>query len=646
MSGALLQIVAHGHEDVLVYEDDNPHRPFRQVVRRTTPFSRQLVDTQLRAPTKRIYNQVVRGNIPRKGDVLSKIVLMLRVKRGGHFFQYVDDFKGEVQRDTSVVDKTSIFPGYQLVKQASIAAGKQTLETISGEYCLVRHYMDDDAAKSVAVRNLVDFTDDDPAGGYKWLYVELPFFLQKTPFPLIALQHQQLHLYLEFAGCPICIDPSEEPELRIMAEFVYLDDAERLWLTQRDHNLVVERALIQVDPLLTEQTQFRRRYATDDLGGAPNRTVGEASNVQANIESTGELLLVNPGEYTGQTYAFWDYQFPNVSDIDIDATFSLPVEGTVGVKWNVPRADSAKGYAIKFSVVARKLEMHVSRHGEPMCVIKSQYVWTSERTHVRGESSRTDLGMHADALHVRVVHDQMGLGPIDVAFDVTRQGTTVFSHTYLIFENVVPNQVPLAGSVGAFADAQFEVTARFNAVVKSYEQLPPNNNYTLTTQQLFMLRGPIRYICWFFRKQQQSGFGYFSTAYDPFMQNATTYDLMAEATVLLNGNQRLEISPASFFSVYEPSRVLGKPFPAGLHLLSFSDDPTTLQPNGTMNASAITNVSLLQRLKRIHPTATHVNELDESEIFANAADFTQLVSIAVQYNLMRITAGTVGLGFH
>ena len=635
--GSLLQLIAIGDEDVIIHSDSQSSvRPFRQVVRKTVPYARELVDTQLQFSTRHVYSQTMHGNIPRKGDVLTKIVLMMKLKRAG---------------------SSSIYPGFQIIRQARLSAGKQTLDTVTGEYCLLHSQLHDDAAKEIARKNLVDFVDDDPVGTEKWMYVELPFFLTKTPFPLIALQYQQLELDIAFGPCPPSCDPTVEPDVRIMAEYVYLSDDERLYFTGKNHELVIERVLTQDNRITIDETKIRKDYIVKTIIGPqePDRVEGAAEG--QNIMTDDGLQLVKINTWTGMTRAIYDNTNSYTKEIDLKGTFLVPLIGEYGMGWC--GSTLVDGYAVRFvSTDKLYLELYVSRRGDDMTRIKDMYVWTNTRTTVQGESSSMDLSEQFNNgeawMEFRVRHDLDAGGPIQI--DCTVKGYTTggkkngddelssFSFTYIINENIAPYNPPTS-SIFFFGDSEYDVElVDIDSTVITYTILPPSTNFSDTHTQVF-LRGPIRYIAWFLRKlDRNTSFGTYSVATSPSNTN-TVYDPMYEAKVVLNQKDRCAMMPSNYFSTWEPSRVVGKSLPAGLHFFSFGDDIKQLDPTGTLNASRIPNFLISQRMKRYHPTATEVSALDESEIFADAKDFTEIIFYAVQYNLLRILEGTVGLGF-
>lgn len=636
--GSLLQIIAIGDEDVLIHADaETSRRPFRHVVRKTIPYARELVDTQLQMPTPFVYQQTLHGTIPRKGDVLSKIVVMMKMKRSG---------------------SSSIYPGYHAIRYARLIAGKQTLDTVTGEYCLIRHQLYDDAAKEAAVKQLVDFVDEDPVGTEKWMYIELPFFLEKTPFPLIALQYQQLELDIAFGPCPPACDPSVQPEIKIMAEYTYLSDDERLYFTGRNHELVFERVLMQDNRVDILPTKIRQDLDTTTITGPQEPDRVEGSGAGETIVTGDGLQLTKINAWTGLTRAIYDDAKLYTKSIDLQGTFEVPFIGSFGLGWC--GSTLAGGYTVRFvSTNNRYLELYVSRRGEDMARIKDDYVWTNTRTTVQGESTSMDLSEQFNNgeawLEFRVTHNLYTNGPIQI--ECTVKGYAVggkkngdpelssFSFTYIINENIAAYNPSTKSSIFFFGDSNYDIElVDIDTSVTTYTILPPSTNFTDLQTQVF-LRGPIRYIVWFLRTlDRESTFGKYSVSSSLDNTN-TIYDPVYEAKIMLNQKDRCALMPSNYFSTWEPTRVVGKSLPAGLHFFSFGDDIKSLDPSGTLNASRIPNFVVYQKMKRYHETATQLSELDESEIFSDAKDFKEVIFYAVQYNLLRILEGTVSLGF-
>lgn len=636
--GSLLQIIAIGEEDILVHTtQDKAVLPFRQAIRRTIPYARELVDTQMRLPTNIVYSQTLHGNIPRKGDILSKVVLMVKMKRSG---------------------LSSVYPGFQIIKEARLIAGKQTLDRVTGEYCLIHHHLHNDAAKQEAVKQLTDFVPDDPVGGEKWMYIELPFFLQKTPFPLIALQYQQLELDIVFGACPPSCDPTVQPEVKVMAEYVYLSDDERLYFTGKNHELVFERVLSQENRVDILPTKIRKDESTRTLSNAsvPDRIIGSGEGFDP--MTPNGIQLVNINSWTGLTSVSYDDVKLYTKSIDLQGTYTVPLIGEFGSSWCSPLG--GEGYTVRFiSRSNRFLEMVVSRQGEIITHIKDDYVWTNTRTTVQGESTNMDMTRQFNDgeawLEFRITHDVENSGPITIACTVKGYGVgdklngvseqSSFGFTYIIDENIASYNPIAQTSTTFFGDSNYNILLTdLQSSISSFTILPPSTNFSDVSTQVY-LRGPIRYIVWFLRTlDRQNTFGMYSTSSSSTNVN-TIYDPMYEAKIMLNQKDRCDLMPSNFFSTWEPARVTGKSLPAGLHFFSFGDSIDTIHPSGTLNASRIPNFVVFQKLKRYNETATQTSELDESEVFDGAKEYKEIVFYAVQYNLLRILEGTVSIGF-
>ena len=636
--GSLLQMLAIGEEDVLVHgSSESAVRPFRQVVRRTIPYARELIDTQIQMPTKQVYSQTLHGNIPRKGDVLTKVVVMVKMKRSG---------------------LSSSYPGFQLIREARLIAGKQTLDMVTGDYCLIHHHLHDTAAKEEAVKQLVDFVDDDPVGTEKWMYVELPFFLKHTPFPLIALQYQQLELDIIFGACPPVCDPTVQPEVRIMAEYVFLSENERLFFTSKNHELVFERVLAQENRIDILPTKIRKDADTQTLSGSPVPDTVTGTAASQDITIADGLQLVRSNEWTGLTKAVYNTTKLYTRSVDARGTFSVPLIGEFGIDWNAPV--SGDGYTIQFSATSnRYLEVSVYRQGERIVHVKDDYVWTSSRTIVQGASTSMDMaeqfGNGEAWLEFHLTHDIENSGPITLSCTVKGYATndkvagnpeqSSFSFSYTIDENIASYNPMTQTTTRFFGDSNYDIVlADLDTTIVSYSILPPSTNFSDVSTQVYF-RGPIRYLVWFMRTlDRQSTFGKYSVATSTTNVN-TWYDPMYQAKIQLNQKDRCDLMPSNYFSTFEPTRVVGRSLPAGLHFFSFGDRIDSIDPSGTLNASRIPNFVVFQRMKRYNDTATQLSELDESEIFSGAQEFKELVVYAVQYNLLRILEGTVSLGF-
>lgn len=146
---------------------------------------------------------------------------------------------------------------------------------------------------------------------------------------------------------------------------------------------------------------------------------------------------------------------------------------------------------------------------------------------------------------------------------------------------------------------------------------------------------PIREFIWVFQRsimsQYHEWFNYSSLATHETGNPPT--DLMASATLQLDGQDRFEVRDAGYFRLVQPwQHHTVIPFDTFLYSYSFALRPEDLQPSGSMNAS---------RIDSIHLQATLVPDTQLSPPRGNA----HVTVYATNHNVFRVVNGFGGLVF-
>ena len=646
MSSALLQILAQGEEDAYITSESfDSLRPFRQVVKKATAFSTEIIDIDVRFPTTKTYGQTLSNIvIPRKGDLIRDIYVRLKVKRA------------------SGTTKT---PGLEILDKISMWAGNVKLETITGEYIYARDAAHLTADELHARDRLVDFNQDEGQGTVKTMYIRVPFFTSKTPLPLIAVQNQNVHLELTLRDAMASLDPVYQPDVDVMVEYVYVDDDERRFFTNNEHALLIERLQSQEDPFNPRQSVINRVYSPviETLGGY-DRVEGSGADKEIAASGTYLQLVNNQGDpkWFGRTEVFYDCA-ENARVFDIQGRFLIPTDtgpgGTVGLQWaTFTEGGTTYGYSLEWSFPDYEtITTTFKRNGEVVCTIANASV-TSQSGYatVTASDTSTDFTTQAAAGEAWLVfqfqhhleNDLLSvsttvegyvaggyvasLSPVSTGPTITHTIREGYSAIYTFYRTC---------TFSIFADATEDVIFAADSIrVDLVALLPSSSNYNMQNIPLYF-RGPVRYLMWYLRPlKSQWTFGKYTT--DVVGSETQRQDVMHSAKVTLNAKDRTALATQTFYNVVEPLRIFKKSLPAGLHVFGFCEGPAQgLMPNGTVNLSRIQETRLVLQLRSYNPTESILTRLDESECLEEGRLYTRLVCHAIGYNVLFVADGSL-----
>jgi len=634
-SGTLFQLVAIGDEDVYIHsEGSDASRPFRQVYKKQTSYATEFIDIDARFPTRITYGQTLSNiPIPRKGDLLRRIVLGLKVKRASG---------------------STRFPALELIDEVNIYAGSMLLESIRGDYIFAKNQAETDAVRSCTER-LTEFQADETQGSVKQFYVEIPFFTNKTPIPLIALQLQNLSLEIKLGNAPISLDPIYQPDVDILCEYIYVDDDERRYFTNRSHELLIERVQTQVDNFDMKKSNVTRIYTdTVDTMGGYDSVTGSGANETINLGSS--IQLVDNPNWTGKTEITYN-QAASTVKYDLEGRFLIPLTGSVGLGWAKYELGGVyRGYDLVVSCSSDLLTFTLKRDDATIVTIGNASISSGAYTTVSGVATSTDISAQTSVGEAWLVFDLFhNLDDDALTMDFTVEGYVAGGYfaslspvnsqtfTYTVNEGYTPVSVDgILSDVTYFANASFDVHVVITKLTTStVSYSPASNNYLELNSQLFF-RGPVRYLLWWFRKARGWEFG--KTSSDTVLSQSIRHDIMHSARTLVNGKERIPYRDAQFYSALEAKRVFGCGLPVGVHVFAFSDGAVdSIQPNGTLNFTRVSDVRLQQRIRAYSETQSNVILLDESESVPTSKDFDRVVTCAVGYNVVYIANGVLKL---
>jgi len=640
MSGSLLQLLAVGEEDAFILSESfDANRPFRQVVKKSTSFSTEIIDIDARFPTQITYGQSLANiQIPRRGDLIREVYLRIKVKRAA----------GSTKA-----------PGLELLDEISLWSGKTKLESISGEYILARDHALLSADEMHARDRMVDFNQAETKGTVKTFFVKVPFFTTRTPLPLIAIQNQSLHFDLSLRSVIPGLDPTYQPVVDLLVEYVFLDDDERRFWTSNQHALLIERVQTQEDAIVPRKSIINKVYSNVDenLGGYDRV---EGSGQDQSIDLGNRFQLVNSStnpQWTGRTEVFYDCA-NNARVFEFRGRFLVPTTGgTVGLQWATYVVGSTTfGYSLEWSFVDETITGTLRRNGDVVCIIGHESVTVnSGYATVTGESTSTDYATQAaageawivfdvshhledDILSIRVLTEGYVQGGYLASLAPVSTGQTIVHTIQEGFTAV--DTFDRTTTFSVFADASDDVLfVADTLLVKLLALLPSSNNYNYNNVPLFF-RGPVRYLLWYVRPlKSQWQFGQYTPS-DVVGSETERHTILHSAKVTLNAKDRVALSEQSFFTILEPVRLFGKSLPSGLHVFGFAaGDARSLMPNGTVNMSRIQETQLVLQLRSFNDTESNIQRLDESESLAAGQTFTRVVVHAIGYNVLYVRDG-------
>lgn len=225
IGGGLIQLVAQGAQNVHLVDAQQGHKPWRQVYRRQANYAVESIEQVFTGSVA--FGSKVSCTVARNGDLLSGLVLEITLKRG--------------QGD-------NFYPAEHLVKEVVLEIGGTRIDLMTNTW--LRLY--DELHRSVDAREGYRFMTnfiDEAEGSVKRMYLPLPFWFctsQGSALPLISLAYHEIKLHFTFEdGDSIPgIDETYEPDIRLWADYTFVDHDERRWLAQNPHRYLIEQTQV------------------------------------------------------------------------------------------------------------------------------------------------------------------------------------------------------------------------------------------------------------------------------------------------------------------------------------------------------------------------------------------------------------------
>ncbi len=152
---------------------------------------------------------------------------------------------------------------------------------------------------------------------------------------------------------------------------------------------------------------------------------------------------------------------------------------------------------------------------------------------------------------------------------------------------------------------------------------------------------PVKELVWVLQMSQNFTIGTayndwfnFSAALPGTPTPSNAVDLMADAKILLNGHDRFQVRPQTYFRLVQPYQHHTRIPDKHIYVYAFGLRPEEHQPSGTCNFSRIDNAQLVFDLTNIANLAN-----------VSSGDTGQISIYATNYNVLRIMSGMGGLAY-
>ena len=258
MTGGLMQLVAYGAQDI--YLTGNAHITFfKSVYRRHTNFAIEAIEQTLSGQAD--FGNRVTSIISRNGDLINRMYVQatLPALSQSGSFRWVDDV------------------GHHLLKEMEVEIGGQMIDRQYGDWLQIWMLLTLPSDKQDGYNKMIGQDGQTYPNGVEWdtslqaytendkpertLFIPLQFWFCRhagLSLPLIALQYHEVKIILTFRKLDELIISSEntiEPasliNVKLWADYIYLDTDERRRMAQVSHEYLIEQVQHNGDQTLT-----------------------------------------------------------------------------------------------------------------------------------------------------------------------------------------------------------------------------------------------------------------------------------------------------------------------------------------------------------------------------------------------------------
>ena len=251
MGGGIMQVIRSSKEN---YITGNPQMTFfKSVYRRHTNFAMETMEVPMNS-TPTSDESTVTATVPKNaGDLL-----------GYMFYDILLTAVDNINLNDNESDRVMWTPstGYAILKETSIIIGSQVIETIVSEWNDIWNELTDiDNKEHFLVNKVLDnqiqheYADiiTGKQGPSLQMYVPIKFFFCKNTglhIPLISLQYDEVQIKTTFRKSNFLmncqnkeniVDNTNNPEIKLFANYIYLDTDERRQFAQKPQEYLIEQ---------------------------------------------------------------------------------------------------------------------------------------------------------------------------------------------------------------------------------------------------------------------------------------------------------------------------------------------------------------------------------------------------------------------
>lgn len=294
MSGALMQLVAYGAQDV--YLTGNPQITFFKVAyRRHTNFSMQAMNVVASGASG--FDKVINFTIPRNGDLIMNTYLKAQIK--------------EIPASTDYKFSWVKRLGHALIDYATLTIGGSQIDKQYGMWLDLWYELTHKKAQEKGYKQMIGDVEeltkfDGSAKPAYTLFVPLQFWFCRNPglaLPLIALQYHEVKIELKTArkDTLICYEDGfkesnsyksiELGDVSLLINYVFLDSEERRKFATTGHEYLIE------------QLQFTGSVPVPTTNTTKDTEVHHSVQLNFNHPSKELVFAVRNGNTMGKKFA-------------------------------------------------------------------------------------------------------------------------------------------------------------------------------------------------------------------------------------------------------------------------------------------------------------------------------------------------------
>lgn len=235
MGGGLLQLVTTGVQDA--YITGNPQITFfKSVYRRHTMFSMETIPISFNGNAN--FNNKVSTIIPRNGDLISKMVLKIKLPAVSSSSNLWEGYVNNI--------------GHALIQQVEIKIGGQLIDRHYSNWLDIYDEIYDSPEQRKLLSKFKTNTTLRTNNSARTVYIPLKFWFCNNPglaLPLIALQYHEIELNIIFnpleqlvkSNAAFTSPTGSFVDTSILVDYIYLDTDERRRFAQSSHEYLIEQ---------------------------------------------------------------------------------------------------------------------------------------------------------------------------------------------------------------------------------------------------------------------------------------------------------------------------------------------------------------------------------------------------------------------